>query len=105
MYVHSKPFDLSWFFALILYCLLIIVAIVAYWISWDKRALIVGIMAPASMTLMGNAYLRFAQNDYHYFQNCEEINKYINKHNVGLEKIRKKVKRFQRDLFSLSILG
>lgn len=69
VYVHSKPIDLSWFFVGITYCLLCIVAVVAWWISWDKRALVVGIMGPATLIAMGNAYLRFAQNDYHYFQN------------------------------------
>ena len=57
-------------------------------------------MAPASMIAMANAYLRFAQNDYHYFQNCEEINKYIDKHNTKLEKVRKNVRKFKRNINS-----
>ena len=57
-------------------------------------------MAPASMIAMANAYLRFTQSDYHYFQNCEEINKYINKHNTKLEKIRKNVRKFKRNINS-----
>ena len=97
---NYKPINLTWFFVGILYCLLYIIAIVAWWITWDKRALIIGIMAPASMIAMVNAYLRFAQNDYHYFQNCEEINKYINKHNTKLEKVRKNVRKFKRNINS-----
>lgn len=57
-------------------------------------------MAPASLIAMANAYLRFAQNDFHYFQDCEEINKYIDKHNKKLEKVRKNVQRFKKNVGS-----
>lgn len=99
-YVHAKAIDLSWFFIGITYCLLCIVAVVSWWITWDKRALVVGIMGPATFIAMGNAYLRFAQNDYHYLQNCEEINKYIDKHNKKIEKIKKRVRRFKKNINS-----
>ena len=99
-YVHYKPIDLTWFLAGILYCLLCIVAIVAWRITLDNWALIVGIMAPASIIAMANAYLRFAQNNYHYFQNCEEMNKYIDKHNIKLEKVRKNARKFKRNISS-----
>ena len=88
------------FFIGILYCLLCIVAIVAWRITLDKWALIVGIIAPASMIAMANAYLRFTQSNYNYFQNCEEMNKYIDKHNTKLEKIRKNVRKFKRNINS-----
>jgi hypothetical protein len=97
MYVHYKSIDLFWFFLFMLYCLVCIVSICCFWVTDDHRYLIVGLLAPLSMALLLNAYLKFALNDFNYLQDITSINKMIDKHNKKIDEVRAHIKSFKAE--------
>ena len=102
LYVHYKQIDLFWFFLIILYSLIAAAVVLAYWVTNDKRYLIVGLFAPPSVGLLLNAYLKFALNDFNYLQDIKSLNKTITKHNKRIDNIKKRISEFKKVVASKS---
>jgi hypothetical protein len=98
LFVTFKHFDLYWFFLLILYGFLCIISCILYWTSDDQRYLIVGLLAPISVALLLNAYLKFAQNDFNYLEDISKINKWIDIHNTKIDEVKDKIKEFKKKM-------
>jgi tRNA U34 5-carboxymethylaminomethyl modifying GTPase MnmE/TrmE len=92
--------DLFWSFLIVLYGLVVLAALLAWWVYDDEIWIMVGLVAPVSIILCINAYINYALNDYKYFQDIAAINKTIVKHNDGIDKLQKKIGKFKKKIAS-----
>jgi len=59
--------------------------LIAYWVTGDGYFVTFGILGSACLILFSRSFVYFALNDFNYFQNVENLNKKIDRHNKNIE--------------------